>query len=563
MEANWKGSITDFEETHSMSWYVKVVTNTMMEAKVERELKGFVSGVERREMKFDDVWQLYNETSGQPRLLLEMIQRGIVDKAVLREMAMKDLEYSLEGEEKMRREKGKRSPSLRSQATTRPLPRGLGSVVNPLELEGAPSGPPAAEIELEEEMSKRSENLPVADFATASAFFASVNFSRWPTLKDKDLMKRTESRKRGVVYEHEERRSLLKRMGEYSDFLQVVLEIPPSLIAMALNSDLEVAYMSVETLIAEGGRKMAGGELAGRRKGKSNASDVPLLSTHLLRSKALESLDHAALTATVSFGDWLEAADGRWMVDEGILQPADLSFLFARSCLLSLDAVRLLDYWYEWPIKTHGYELGLSQAAMLLLSSLSSQLSSARDTYQRQSLLAHSTSSSQLKQAKIKRDMQLEALEAEKKKNEIQQKQTKSSSSSSSSSHGSKSSSSSHEIPITHVRPDGSTRVTGISSPSPSSPSPSPSPERIAAEFDIEEMAVQEKLDRDLTAAKDALDKAEAHINSAWQSLFAPISLDAHKPSSSAQSPSSNNVNTGPVQLNVNFSLFNNNASGH
>lgn len=67
----------------------------MIEAKIKREIEGFIPGVASNDpLTFDELWQHYNR-SGSQLLLLEMLQRDLISVDKLKQLAMADLEKSL------------------------------------------------------------------------------------------------------------------------------------------------------------------------------------------------------------------------------------------------------------------------------------------------------------------------------------------------------------------------------------------------------------------------------------------------------------------------------------
>ena len=500
----------------------------MIAAKIERELLGFVPGVERREMKFDDVWQLYNEVSGNRHLLKELIQRGLIDVAELRKMAVKDLEYSLkEGakdENKLSTQYQQYTAST-AQGNSRVAISSQSGEIDP----NIPSAPPSEDVEVDEgKIYQQTNNLPfpvdaspsssdahldiIAKYSLQESNWSSHIFKRWPTLitSPRDQSSSTLSSisfsssshhtSRGH-YSHsnhassagagQERRTLLFRMRLYSSFLMAFIGIPAALISAALNKDAELEDMSFEEALEDGICELSIGPSA-------------LVSPMIIRGKCSEFIHRTGTT----FDQFVEK-NGRILLDEGLIDPSLLSPLFFRDCLQKLSCVDLLDEWYEWPIQRWGKELGLDEKSLRLLSSLSSQLSSARLTFTNDISGYLETQRKDLKRAKKRRAREEEKIASERAKEE-------SSNQSSPSKHGSSTRGSSHPK-------SSSTNLTSSSSQyssSSASQSTHPSIERLDAELDLEEMRIQEVYDHNALTAKRRLEESERHINDAWRALF-------------------------------------------
>jgi hypothetical protein len=405
----------------------------MIAAKIEREIQGFIPGVQMGKLNFDDVWQLYNEVSGHHKLLEEMIQRKMVDVQLLRSIAMADLERSLS---------------------------------NADQTSGKPSGPPAE------------EDFPVI---TSNAF------RRWPGLRDVGP------------------RNLVYRILLYGSFMQAYLGVSAAVIQAALRSDGDIIAMTFDQLINANVRQLLTGP-------------NPLFSAEILRYKGVEYIQHRSPT----FGGFINSF-GKWILDEHIMPASDLAALFQRDCIDKLDAVTLLDTWYEWPIQDYGHSLGISPAQQQVLAALYKQLQVARSGHQSEAKRSRKAFDHGVVTAQQNRDRLLG------------QQPTSIPSSSSQSA----SSSQTNEIPIVHVKNNGTVIVTGTEISK-----PSVTPERLAAEYDLEEMRLQEQMDTELSKSRKSLEDIEKAINDAWKDFLHPEL--AKKPESTAS----------PVQLNLNFSLL-------
>jgi hypothetical protein len=424
----------------------RVATQVMMEAKIERELQGFIPGVQASQLNFDDVWQLYNEVSRHPKLLEEMIQRKIVDVSELRKLAMADLEQSL---------------SHTDQTAGNPSTK--------------PSGPPA------------DETVP---------FLASKSFKRWPDLPD--------SGPRHIVY----------RLLTYGPFLQAYLGISPAVLQAALRSDPDVIDMPFDQLISANVRQLLAGP-------------SPLFDHDIVRYKAQQYLVQRSPTFPLFI-----ASFGKWLFDEHVIPASMLAEQFQRDCIDLLDCVTLLDTWYEWPIQHYGHSLGVTAAQQQLLASLNKQLEVARQAYQSEAERNRKKFKTGVSKAQTERDRRLAS-------------RNDSAAASSSSRHStSHQGTNSTEIPIVHVSSNGTAHVTGNSSDA-AFPTPPQTVERINADFDSEEMRLQEELDEQLLQGKKSLDEVLAGINEAWRLCLHPELAKATGSSSSS-----------PVQLNLNFSLL-------
>lgn len=490
----------------------------MMQAKIERELLGYVPGVERREMKFDDAWQLYNEVSGNPHLLKDLIQRGLIDTMALTNLALKDLEYSLNNAPHASNEihsnthtkhlthgpssssshlhsHSSSSSSSASALITHPSTTKAHGSVNdthssshPIshEDDSLPSAPPSLEFEEEMELndiiaSHNLNNAPNSEIDATSNIIAlhsanalsksSRHFSRWPTLPA------LTGKNTHVT------RTLIFRMRKYSSFLISHVDIPSAIISAALDADAEMRSMSFEQALDEGACDLIVGS-------------SPLLNPAFIRSKCIEFLSKRTTTF-----DKFVVHNGRFLLENSIVEPSLVGPLFNRDCIQKLTCVALLDEWYEWPIKAYGKEMGLDEKLIRLLASLSSQLQTARLHFSSEVESYRDTQARDLKKAKKRKAKEVEKLLI-KVKTEVEaaHKET------AGSKNKAKRTTNSHQPP---------TSVTVQESLS-----EHPTMERLDAEFDLEEMRIEETYDHAALGAKRRLENAENHINSSWNALI-------------------------------------------
>jgi len=440
----------------------------MIEAKIERELQGYVPDAQVDKLTFDDVWQLYNEVSGHPKLLEEMIQRQVVDVAKLRALALQDLEASL---------------------VNKP---------EPVTTTMKPSAPPMEEESAEQVLGGAKSSIQVHEgiiINNNSDNNGTHFFGRWPGLSNATAP-----------------RNIIVRIRTYGAFLQAFIGIPHQVLAAALRNDAEVLAMSFDQLINANVRDLLSGP-------------SPLFSAELLRFKAIEYLS----LRSPKFETFVNTY-GRWLIDEHIIPASDFTLIFNRDCIEALDAVTLLDQWYEWPIKPHGHSLGLSNAALQLLMSLHKQLQVARDSFD-----------TEAKRSKRQYTTEVNRLER-RKKDALATATTPSTSSISPSA-----SNDLGQVPIVHVNKNGSVKVTGTEQTLASSSSSSasgPSTERVVAEIDGEEMKLQNQLDLDTNRNKKSIETVAQAINDAWRNFLHPELLKSASPSPS---------NSVQVSLNINL----------
>lgn len=415
----------------------------MVQAKLEREMAGYVPGAQTSRLSFDDMWQLFNEVSRHPKLLQELLQRKLVDVTELRNRALEDLERSLSNGDQTSQNTGIK-----------------------------PSGPPVDE---------------------GVAIMATQVFKRWPGLSDSGP------------------RHLIHRLVEYGDFLQAFLGIPAAILQAAVRSDPDIKDLTFEQLMASEFRPLLSGS-------------PPLFDHGIVRSKAQLHLTQHNPT----FGLFITSF-GKWLFTENILSIELLATQFQRDCINALDCVTLLDTWYEWPIQANAHKLDITPAQQQVLASLYAQLQTARNSHQKTSKHNRQTFDSGVKKAQSTRDQKLKL-----------RKQAEAGSSSSPAS----SSANSNEIPIVHVKSNGSTSVSGFSSSTPPVDAAN-TEERINAEYDSEEMRLQEELDEKLLSSQKSLDEVVRTINESWSRCL-------HPELAKGDGSGSN----GGVQLNVNLSLL-------
>lgn len=465
----------------------------MMQAKVERELLGYVPGVEKREMKFDDVYQLYTEVSSYSRLLRDLIQREIIDIVELRRMAVRDLEYSLDSGRKS-------NQNSSSSAASSSAPSSLKShvshvVIDPLD-DSIPTAPPHEDDEAETMNQingvSSSSSLPSSSFspeikdtdgilATYSAHDwnnPSNHFKRWPTLE--------------MSSSHPKKRTLLYRMRLYSAFLIAFVGVPSSLITAALDADSELAAMSFEEAIEEG--------ICDLSLGAS-----PILPSSIIRSKCT----HFLSLPSSKFDRFVEL-NGRLLLEDKIIDASLVAPLFIRDCIQRLSCVDLLDEWYDWPLKGWGKELGLDDKQIRLLSSLHSQLSSSRLHFSSEIDGFRETQRRDLKKAKKRITQEIEKIASE----ASTQATSNESTSHTNDKHASKKKRQSSKPSTT---PSAYTEATNSSN---SSTAPHPSIERLNAELDLEEMRIQETYDHSALNAKRRLEDSERLINESWKAVL-------------------------------------------
>lgn len=302
-----------------------VATPTMVKAKIERELQGYVPGAQVGKLTFDDVWQLYNEVSGHPTLLKEMIQREVIDVATLRALVLEDLEHSLANRpEKVLGTTGSTNPSA-----------------PPMDDDGVPE----SFVVHVESVTKNTGGSTNTDIGGSS--ITTRNFRRWPGLSDTGGP-----------------RHLIYRLRTYGSFLQAYLGIPQQVLQAALRNDAEVLSMTFSQLMGAQVRDLLSGPSA-------------LFSGELVRYKAIEYLN----IQSPKFDTFINSF-GNWLIDDGIIPASDFTHIFRRDVIEALDATTILDQWYEWPIKIYGHSLGLSTAALQLLMALNKQYQIAKNSFE-------------------------------------------------------------------------------------------------------------------------------------------------------------------------------------